>query len=227
MKPVQTLKAIRLACLDLAGTTVADDGAVEAAFRRAMADEDVDVDAAVAHVRATMGMSKITVFRDLLGDEARARAANERFEAAYGAAVAGGAVVPIPGAAETIERLRAAGIAVCLTTGFSAATRDALLGALGWLEIADLALAPEDTPNGRGRPWPDLVLTAVLRLGVDDVRAVAVAGDTANDLLAGWRAGASIVAGVLTGAHDRATLEAAPHTHVLASVIELPEVLVS
>ncbi len=110
-------------------------------------------------------------------------------------------------------------------TGFSAATRDALLDALGWRDVADLTLTPEETYGRRGRPHPDLVLTAALRLGVDDVRHIAVAGDTSNDLLAGWRAGASLVAGVLTGAHDRATLAAAPHTHLLDSVADLPAVI--
>jgi phosphoglycolate phosphatase-like HAD superfamily hydrolase len=54
---------------------------------------------------------------------------------------------------------------------------------------------------------------------------VAVVGDTANDLWSGWRAGAAVVAGVLTGAHDRPQLEAAPHTHLLASVADLPAIL--
>lgn len=54
---------------------------------------------------------------------------------------------------------------------------------------------------------------------------VAVAGDTVNDLVAGRRAGATDLAGVLTGAHDRAQWAAAPHTHLLVSVTGLPEVL--
>ena len=49
-----------------------------------------------------------------------------------------------------------------------------------------------------------MILTAILRLEIDDVREVVVAGDTTADLVAGSRAGASIVAGVLTGAHGRA-----------------------
>ena len=110
---------------------------------------------------------------------------------------------------------------MCLSTGFSQPTLDALLDALAWRDRVDLALCPR--PGVRGRPYPDLVLAAVLALEVDDVRAVAVVGDTANDLLAGTRAGASVVAGVLTGAHDRAELGAAPHTHLLDSVAEFPE----
>jgi phosphoglycolate phosphatase len=212
---------ITLACLDLAGTTVTDDGVVEAAFRQAI-DSPTDHD--IAYVRATMGMSKLVVFRNLLdGDESAAQAANARFEAAYTESL--GLVTSIAGAFDAIIALRSAGIRVCLMTGFSAATRDALLDALGWRDVADLTLTPEEAYGRRGRPHPDLVLTAALRLGVDDVRHIAVAGDTTNDLLAGWRAGASLVAGVLTGAHDRATLAAAPHTHLLDSIADLPAVI--
>ena len=171
-----------------------------------------------------MGQSKIVVFRNLLdGDESAAQAANARFEEAYMESL--GLVTPIAGAFDAIIALRSAGIRVCLMTGFSAATRDALLDALGWRDVADLTLTPEEAYGRRGRPHPDLVLTAALRLGVDDVRHIAVAGDTSNDLLAGWRAGASLVAGVLTGAHDRATLAAAPHTHLLDSVADLLAVI--
>ena len=72
-----------------------------------------------------------------------------------------------------------------------------------------------------------MILTAVLRLRIDDVAEVAVAGDTTSDLIAGMRSGASIVAGVLTGAHSAEELAEAPHTHLLGSVRELPELLLS
>jgi phosphoglycolate phosphatase-like HAD superfamily hydrolase len=70
-----------------------------------------------------------------------------------------------------------------------------------------------------------MILTAVLRLRIDDVAEVAVVGDTSSDLLAGTRAGASVVVGVLSGAHSRAELEGAPHTHIIRSVAELPALL--
>jgi phosphoglycolate phosphatase-like HAD superfamily hydrolase len=66
-----------------------------------------------------------------------------------------------------------------------------------------------------------MILTAVLRLHVDDVAEVAVVGDTASDLVAGSRSGASLVVGVLSGAHSRAELSEAPHTHLITSVAEL------
>ena len=67
--------------------------------------------------------------------------------------------------------------------------------------------------------------TAVLRLHIDDVAEVAVVGDTTSDLIAGTRSGASLVVGVLGGAHTRAELSAAPHTHLLDSVTDLPALL--
>ena len=132
-------------------------------------------------------------------------------------------MVALPGAADTLVALRAGGVRLCLTTGFSPATRDRVLAALGWEGLVDLALSPSDA--GRGRPWPDMILTAVLRLRIDDVAEVAVAGDTTSDLIAGSRSGASVVAGVLTGAHTAEELAGAPHTHLLGSVAELPDLV--
>jgi len=219
---------VELVCLDMAGTTVTDDGAVEEAFVGAIesvgdygAKESAEL---LAYVRDTMGTSKITVFRALLGDERVAAAANVAFERAYHAIVAAGRVSPIPGATEAIGALREAGHKVALLTGFSAGTRDEIIEVLGWRDLVDLALCPSDAR--RGRPYPDLVLTAVLRLGIDDVAAVAVAGDTAADVLSARRAGAAIAAGVLTGADGRERLVAAGATHVLASVADLPALLV-
>lgn len=216
---------IRLAALDMAGTTVADDGAVEEAFQAALdavglvaADLMDDPD---AYIRRTMGQSKIQVFTELLGgDRHRAEAANVAFEDAFDQAVGRGEVAALPGAVDALAALRDGGVRLCLTTGFSPATRDRILGSLGWEGLVDLALSPADA--GRGRPWPDMILTAVLRLRIDDVAEVAVAGDTTSDLVAGTRSGASIVAGVLTGAHGADELAAAPHTHLLDSIAELP-----
>lgn len=215
---------IQLACLDMAGTTVEDGGAVEQAFFFALDALEVPDErrpAMLAYVRETMGTSKIEVFRALFGEEQSASDANRAFEASYETGI--DAVRPIPGAAETIEGLQASGLRVALTTGFSARTRDLLLESLGWTSIADLVLSPSDA--GRGRPFPDMVLTAVLRLRVDSVQAVAVAGDTAADMTAGVRAGASVVAGVLTGTDDRTRLLHAGATHVIESVVTLPRIV--
>ncbi|MFC4516192.1 phosphonatase-like hydrolase [Streptomyces ehimensis] len=222
---------IGLVVLDMAGTTVTDDGLVERAFdtaARALGVEPGTPEHAgqLAYVRATMGESKISVFRHLFGgDEERARRANAAFETAYGRLVDDGHVAPVPGARETVERLRAEGRAVVLTTGFARVTQDAILAALGWTGLADLTLCPADA-GGRGRPYPDMVLTALLRThAADSVQGIAVAGDTSYDMRSARRSGAALAAGVLTGAHDEPALRAAGATHVLGSVAELPDVI--
>jgi phosphoglycolate phosphatase len=212
---------ITVACLDMAGTTVADDGSVLAAFSAAVGQFGLGPgssghDEALAYVRRTMGQSKIEVFRHILGAEDAAQQANGAFEEHYARSVRAGDVTPLPGAAETFGALRAAGIKVCLATGFSPATRDALLDALGWRPLIDLALSPADA--GRGRPYPDLPLTALLRLGGGAVSELAVAGDTPSDVESGLRAGAGLVAGVLTGASSREELEQAKAPVILDSI---------
>ncbi len=106
-----------------------------------MGEEPADM---LDYVRATMGESKISVFRHLFGEETRAQDANKAFEAAYAELVDGGRVAALPGARETIETLKSQGRTVVLTTGFARATQDAILAALGWRDLADLTLCPAD-----------------------------------------------------------------------------------
>lgn len=221
---------IRLVVLDMAGTTVADGGLVERAFDTAARELGVepgtpDHAEKLAHVRATMGESKISVFRHLFGDEDSAHRANSAFEKAYGELVGAGLIAPVPGAREAVEALTDDGRTVVLTTGFARATQDAILDALGWRDLVPLTLCPADA-GGRGRPYPDMVLEAFLRTkAADGVAQVAVVGDTCYDVLSGLRAGAGLVAGVRTGAHDAEALREAGAGHVLDSVAGLPALL--
>jgi phosphoglycolate phosphatase len=219
---------ITIACLDMAGTTVADGGGVITAFaaaieRGGMASGTPAHDRAMRIAQATMGQSKIEVFRQIFTGEADAQRANAAFEECYAAAVATGGAQEVPGAAEVMARLGQAGIRVCLATGFAPATRDAVIDALGWRPLIDLALSPADA--GRGRPWPDLPLTALLRLGGGAVSELAVVGDTPSDIESGRRAGAGLVAGVLTGDSSREELEQTKAHAVIESVAGLPALL--
>jgi phosphoglycolate phosphatase len=219
---------ITIACLDMAGTTVADDGGVLTAFAAAVercgvAPGSPAHDRAMQIARMTMGQSKIEVFRLIFASEADAQRANAAFEECYAAAIAAGGAEAVPGAAEVIARLGQAGIRVCLLTGFAPPTRDAVIDALGWRPLIDLALSPAD--SGRGRPWPDMPLTALLRLGGGAVSELAVVGDTPSDIESGRRAGAGLVAGVLTGRTSREELEEAKAPVVLDSVADLPPLL--
>ncbi|WP_405142809.1 HAD hydrolase-like protein [Sphaerisporangium sp. NBC_01403] len=220
---------IKLACLDLAGTTLGDIAMVERAFAEAIATQGIVPGTgayarAMVHVHRSRGCPKIDVFRGIFpGNEAQAQAANLTFERSYEGAIERSGLVPVPGTVEALEKLRAAGVKICVITGFSRATLGRVLSAVGWMDKIDLALCPEDA--GRGRPWPDMVLTAVLRLRIDDVREVAVAGDSESDMLCGSRAGASIVAGVLTGVHSHERLIRGGATQIIDSIADFPSLI--
>jgi phosphoglycolate phosphatase len=218
----------KLACLDMAGTTVSDDGAVERAFTQALADMGIALDnpeyqPALSIVKETMGQSKIEVFRLIFGDEDKAVAANLGFEAAYSEQVAAGFVEALPGAEKTLIRLRDAGVALCLTTGFAPVTRDLLIEHLGWADLIDLALTPADV--GRGRPFPDMIWAAASRLGVDEIGDVVVAGDTPSDMAAGIASGAGRGVGVQTRGLTADDLRDAGASDVVAGIEDLLEVV--
>lgn len=204
---------IEVAVLDLIGTTVTGGDIVRTATAEATGDRFDP-----ATFDRYRGASKHDMLAALVGPD-EADDAHTRFERRLRAAIEADVLHPLPGAMRCLRDLKARGIRTCLVTGFSRPVRTALLSHLGWDTLVDLALSPEDA--GRGRPAPDLVLTAALRLTASDVRAVAVAGDTTNDLIAAHRAGSGLRAGVLTGAHDAETLRAAPHTHILAGIADL------
>jgi phosphoglycolate phosphatase len=217
---------IETVVLDMAGTTVVDDGIVVEAFTRAWDGRGVagDRDAAVRWVRETMGQSKIEVFRHLVAED-DAQALNRAFEAAYDGLVAEGRSVAIPGAADAIRALRADDRRVVLTTGFSRGTAEGILDSLGWSGLADLVLTPGEV--GRGRPAPDLNLTALIRTRASAVDAIAVVGDTPSDARSGVAAGAGLIVGVRTGASADDVLRAAGAHEVLDSVADLPALLAS
>ncbi|WP_082177777.1 HAD-IA family hydrolase [Arthrobacter sp. RIT-PI-e] len=217
-------RSFSLAVIDMAGTTV-DEGALqEQAFTRAVTSHGVRegseaFSAMTAYARRTSGTSKELVFRHLFDGVPAAAEVNRSFERAYDALLAAHGVEPIPGAEEAILALREAGLKICLATGFGRHTQNMILESLDWMGLADLSLCPSDA--GRGRPHPDIILTAVLALDIEDVRSVLVVGDTVSDILAGQRAGAGAVVGVLTGAHSGAELRRAGADAVLPSMCEL------
>ncbi|WP_223692597.1 phosphonatase-like hydrolase [Leifsonia poae] len=219
---------LELVVLDMAGTTVVDDGLVVRAFEIAaeaagIGETPEELVSALDYVRETMGQSKIAVFRALTDDEDQAQHANAEFESAYAALAASEGLRAVPGAEDLIRRLRSAGVKVALTTGFSRPTQDAVLAALGWQDLADVTLSPAEA--GRGRPYPDLPLTALLRTGATSVEGMVVVGDTASDIVSGIAAGAGLVVGVLTGAHDEDTLHDAGADAVIPSVADLLDLL--
>ena len=220
---------VTLLCCGLLGVTADDGGILERAFTEAFATQGIVPGTAayarsMVHVHQTRGQSAVDVFRALFPDApGRAEASTLSFDRSYRLAVDRSGLAPMPGAPEALEQIRGSGVRLCFITGLSRGLVGLVLDTLGWWRQVDLVLCPEDAP--RGYPWPDPMLCAMLRLGVTDVRETAYAGGTESGILCGRRAGAQIVAGILTGGHTRDRLQRAGATHLLGSFAELPAVL--
>jgi len=220
---------VSLVCCGLIGTMVDDGGMVDRAYAEAIATQGVVTGTAayarcMAQLHQARGQNAVEVLRTMFPDsQARGQAAHLVLDRSFCDAIGRMGVTPVPGAEEAIEKLSGAGIRICLITGFSRRILTAVLDTLGWWDRVDLALSSQDVP--RGSPWPDLVLSAMLRLGVTDVGETAVAQDAESGILSGRRAGAGLVAGVLAGAHSAGRLRRAGATHLIPTIAHLPELL--
>ena len=220
--------SVEMVAFDVAGTVLNDDGLVISAFKKAFEATQPDLwpthgEQWTQYAIDTMGQSKIHVFTELLGDAEKAQAANVAFEESYLSEIAEVGAVPIEGAEDLFKYLRAKGIAVTLTTGFSRTTLDTLLSQLGWKDLIDLSITPGEA--GRGRPHPDMLNMSVEVLGITNPSHVIVCGDTAADMQAAISFGASQAIGVLTGAHNEQTLHDAGATSVINSVADLKSLI--
>ncbi|MEJ5357257.1 MAG: phosphonoacetaldehyde hydrolase [Desulfobacterales bacterium] len=209
---MQSKIELRAVILDLAGTCV-DYGSrapVEALvelFRR----RGVTVDFACA--REPMGLGKREHIAALL---ARPEVA-DRWRAVHGGEPGAGDVealygefVPlqievltrssrlIPGTVEAVEKLRAAGVRVGVTTGYNRAMMNVVLGEAARQGFhAEAAVCVEDVPAGRPAPW--MIFRCLERLSVWPPAAAAAVGDTIPDVVAGRNAGCWSVGVAATG----------------------------
>ncbi len=212
---------ISLVCCDLASIVI-DDSVVERAFAEAIATQGIvtgtqDYARSMVRLDRSHGRAPAAVLRDLFaGDEPRAQAASLAFERSFRAAVQRFSLDVPAEVADALGKAAGSGARICLLTMLSRRSCGDLLARLS---TADLVLCGDDAP--RGFPFPDPVLTAMLRLGAADVREVAVVSATPDGVLAGHRAGARIVAG-LGPARRRGALREAGATHVLGSITGLP-----
>ncbi len=222
---------VSLVCWDVVGAAAVDDSVLERAFAEAIATQGV-VTGTAAYVRSMVqfdrmrGWPPADVIRILFPEEEiRAQAANLAFERSFQAALDRFGVLPLPGANDALAKLTAAGIKVCLVSPLSRPAVSLIVERLDWSQRVDLVLCADDV--ARGFPWPDLILTAALRLGIGDVRDLAVVTASEGGVLSARRAGSRFVVGVLSDVDDASRLRRAGATHLLADIGELPDLLAS
>jgi phosphonatase-like hydrolase len=221
---------IELVIFDLAGTTVNDEDGVNRAVRDALAAVGLMVTR--ADVNEVMGIPKPVALR-LLIDHAGRTDLIGQLPALHADFVSrmihfyreDPSVYEIPGSSDVFRKLRAAGIRVALDTGFTRDIVDVILARLGWNDpkLVDLTVTSDEVEHGR--PQPDMVYKAMHVLGLKDAARVAKVGDTPADLAEGTSAGCGMVVGVTGGSHTADQLRKFPHTHLIASVRDLPGLL--
>lgn len=220
----------RLAALDMAGTTVDEEGIVYQVLEQTAA-EAIGGPVPAEVLAAWKGTSKREALRGILAAvgadhgpatvDGHFAVFSERLIAHYGRTPP----APFPGVPEAMAELRASGVQVALQTGYTAEIAQALLDAMGWTvgpgaaHTVD-ALVTSDLV-AQSRPAPYLIFRCMERTGVHDVRSVVSAGDTPNDVWAGHNAGCGLVVAVLTGSFDRNGFVSTPCTHVIDSVADL------
>lgn len=224
---------ISLVALDVAGTTVDEGGAVYISLKAAIEDA-LDVTLSEEQLRPALGANKreaIAGFLERYTGEApkdRIESIYEDFRARLVRSYEERPPVPLPGVTEAFAELRAAGVQVALTTGFSRTVANQILETVGWTVGADendqinWVVTADDVETGR--PAPDLVHKAMEWAGIEDPAQVLVAGDTAYDLASGMNAKAKYVLGVSTGAQTLEQLAEEPHTH-LCDVRDIPALI--
>lgn len=214
---------ISLVCFDLASIVI-DGSIVERAFAEAIATQGIvagtqDYARFMVRFDRSHGRAPAAVLRDLFDDEPRAQAALLAFERSFRAAAHRFGIDLPADVADAMGKTAGSGVRLCLLTMLSRRSCGELLGLL---HAADLVLCGDDAP--RGFPWPDPVLTAMLRLGAADVREVAVISATPDGVLSGYRAGARILVGLGSGQRAAALFEAGA-THVIDSIATIPDLI--
>lgn len=219
------MSGIELVVFDMAGTTVQDDGQVPEAFTAALAEHGIAVGPDA--IRAIRGASKRDAIYGLLPAGATRAELTERVYGCFRTHLVErftDTAQAVPGTMDVFAWLRTHGIRVALNTGFDRDTARMLMAALGWKAgTVDAVVCGDEVPQGR--PAPYMIFRCMEATGTLSVSRVANVGDTALDLRAGQNAGVRFNIGVLTGAHGRDVLAAEPHTHLLASVADLPMLL--
>jgi phosphonoacetaldehyde hydrolase len=251
---------IEAAIFDWAGTTV-DHGCMApvAAFLEVFRRRGVTVSAAEA--RGPMGTHKRTHIQTLCALPEVARQWRAAFDRAPTAAdvdamfaefiplqlaVLPEHAEPVPGCLDAVAALRARGLRIGSTTGFTRAMMDVLAP-----EAAKRGFAPDVIVTAdevrHARPWPDMCLRNVMELGVSAVDACVKIDDTIAGIEEGLRAGMWTVGVVMTGNEigcteselaamdpiERARLRAAGHARLRAAgahavidgIAELPAVI--
>jgi phosphonatase-like hydrolase len=224
---------IELVVFDMAGTTVAEGGAVYRALRNSLAARGVVVSDEALH--QVKGMDKREALRLLVEQTARPETFRPHLPAIENDFVnhllefyqTDPGVGEVPGASEVFQWLRQRGIRVALNTGFSRLIAQTLVDRLGWATAGLIDASVTSDEVEQGRPAPFMIDHLRNQLGIRERRWVAKVGDAPADLLEGAAAGCGLNLGVTCGSSTRTQLEGLPHDALLETIADLPDLFLA
>jgi beta-phosphoglucomutase family hydrolase len=204
---------------DMDGTLVNNMRFHTQAWLQVLAELGLPTQAPDVWERRTSGVPNREILRQLLGDalsDQQVAAWVLRKEALY-REKAGAQVREIDGAMAFVHAARAAGVKCAIATGAGPENIAFNLGALGLLDAFDAIVGADDVQ--RGKPDPEIFLTAAARMGALPARAI-VFEDAPMGLEGARRAGMRAVA--IRGMLDAADLRAFDNViHVVDSFDQL------
>lgn len=214
------MKKISCVIMDWAGTAV-DFGCFAPlnAFLKVFSEEK-GIDITYRQAREPMGLLKIDHIKAILNMPE----VNEKFRARYGRdwnmedvnemymsfekhlfASLSNFTTPIPGVLDTIKELRASGIKIGSTTGYTQAMMDVVRpGAAAKGYVVDNLVTPDNLPAGR--PAPYMIYKNMIDLAIPSVDNIVKVGDTIADIKEGVNAKVWSI-GIITGSNEMGITE--------------------
>lgn len=235
------MSKLKLAVLDMAGTTVQDHREVEKCFFDAITATQLDI--TPSKINSMMGWSKILVFetiwKEAIGENhpsfhAKVKESYDYFcntlESHYETVGA----KPYDGVLEVFEFCKSQNIKIALTTGFYRKVTDIILAKLGWdkgldsqylsldntgQNIINCSISSSDVINGR--PAPEMIQLAMKKCQVVDPKQVINLGDTPSDLQSAASAQVLYSVGSLYGTHNESELTPFAHDRLIHQPTDL------
>lgn len=134
-------------------------------------------------------------------------------------------VAPVNGAEALFNELRSRKIYRVLNTGYNSKTANQLLTKLRWTKGKEYDELITASDVSKTRPYPDMILLGMQRVGVSDSGGVMKVGDSAIDIEEGKNAHCGSTVGITTGAHTRQQLEAAQPDYIIDELSEIARIL--
>lgn len=106
----------------------------------------------------------------------------------------------LPGAVETVKKIREMGIKIGSTTGYTGSMMEIVVPAAAENGYTPDCLVVPDETGGVGRPYPFMLWRNLEKLGIVSIHEVVKVGDTAADMEEGKNAGC-ITVGVIKGSN--------------------------